>query len=139
MIEGWHGDDYLLLFDDAEACEFSARYDFGKYLAGYVLVGLRGWDDFIVKGADGRFETVPTVPIDAAFLAPLDFSIDASRIVSDDRYRGKVKWYRNPLVFGGSPTDKDNMVWVPLEAHVDLVKFWNACYQRLKGPPASGS
>ena len=132
MIEGWHGDDYLLLFDGAEAAAFSARYELGRFLAGYSLIGLRGWDDFIVKDANGQFATVPTVPMSVEYLVPLDISIDASRMESDDRFRGRVKWHRNPLVFGGSPTDKENIVSVPLEQHVDLVKFWNGCYHRLK-------
>lgn len=130
MIEGWHGDDYLMLFDEAEASALTTRYEFGKYLVGYVIVGLRGWDDFIVRGADGRCTTVPTVPIAAEHLAPLAFAINAARIEPDDRFRGKVRWYTQPLVFGGSPTD-NNLIWVSLDQHVDLVKWWNERYHSL--------
>lgn len=131
MIEGWYGDDYLVLFDEAEASAFSARYEFGRYLAGYSITGLRGWDDFIVRGTNGHCATVPTVPIAPEYLAPLEFGIHAARIVSDDRFRGKVKWYTKPIVFGGSPTD-NNIEWVSLDQHVDLVKWWNERYQKLK-------
>lgn len=132
MIEGWHGDDYLQLFDDAEASAFSTRYDLDRFLPGYRLVGLRGWDDFIVKDANGRLATVPTVPLSVKHLTPLDIAVDASRMEPDDRFRGKVKWYLTPLLFGGSPTDKQNLVWVTLERHAELVRFWNDHYRRLK-------
>lgn len=132
MIEGWHGDEYLVLFDEAEASAFSTRYEFGKYLAGYVITGLRGWDEFIVRGTDGRCATVPTVPLAAEYLAPFETTINIARIVSDDRFRGKIKWYTKPLVFGGSPTDNGNINWVSLEQHADLVKWWNERYHSLK-------
>lgn len=131
MIEGWHGDDYLVLFDDAEISAFTTRYDFGRYLPGYVIIGLSGWDDFIVRGVDGHCATLPTVPIVPEYLAPLSFALNPARIVTDDRLRGKVKWYTQPLVFGGSPVE-DNIVWVTLDQHVDLVTWWNERYQSLK-------
>jgi len=132
VIEGWHGDDYFVLFDEAEATALSARYDVGTYLPGHVIIGLRGWDDFIVKGPDGRYATVPTVPVTAECLAPLELAINSERIVPDDRFCGKIKWYTKPLVFGGSPTDKGNIMWVSLEQHIDLVKWWNDRYRSLK-------
>ena len=132
MIEGWHGDDYLMMFDEVEASALSVRYGIDRFLPGYVIMGLRGWDDFIVKGPDGRLSTVPTVPAVAEHLAPLDIAIDARRIVADDRFRGRVKWYTKPLVFGGSPTDNDNIVWVLIDQHVDLVRWWNDQYHSLK-------
>lgn len=125
LIEGWHRGDYLILFDEAERSTFSARYDIAKYLAGYFVAGLRGWDELIVCGADGRYATVPAVPIRPEHLKPIDLAIDAAQVVSDDRFRGKVKWCLKPLILGGDPADDDNMVWVSLDQHADLVKWWN--------------
>ncbi len=132
LIEGWHGDDYLVLFNEAETSALSARYEVGRYLPEHVITGLRGWDYFIVRGADGRCATVPTVPITAEHLAPLEFAVDAERIVSDERFRGKMKWYTKPIAFGGNPADNGNIEWVSLEQHISLVKWWNDRYPSLK-------
>ncbi len=132
MIDGWHGNDYVVLFDAAEATALSARYGIGKHLAGYTIAGLLGWDDFIVKNNDGRYWTVPTLPCSAKHLAPLKLAIDAERMVADERLRGKVKWYTKPLVLGGSATDESNAIWVTLDQHVELVKWWNDRYQQLR-------
>lgn len=132
MLEGWQGDDYLILFDEAESTDLSAKYDVGKYLADYVIVGLKGWDDFIVRGPDNQLATVPTLPIGSKFLAPLRTPIDRRKIQPDKRFRGKVKWYTQPLVFGGDPLAKENTIWVSLDQHVQLVKWWNDRYQQMK-------
>jgi hypothetical protein len=131
LIEGWQGDDYLVLFDETESRSYSARYEIGRYLAGYVLVGLKSWDDFIVRGVDEGLATVPTVPVAAEHLTPLNISIDHRRLQPDSRFAGKVKWHTKPIVFGGDPSSEDNRVWVTLEEHVQLVKWWNDRYQDL--------
>lgn len=128
MIEGWHADDYLILFDEAEAAAISAQYGIDRYLAGHVIVGLKGWDDFLVRGKDGRFATVPTVPLSEKYLAPLNFSISPQQIQVDERFVGKLKWYTTPLIFGGDPLDGENTSWVSLEQHTQLVRWWNDRY-----------
>ncbi len=132
MIEGWHGNDYVVLFDAAEATALSARYDIGKFFPGHTITGLLGWDDFIVKGDDGRYWTVPTLPCSAKHLAPLKLAIDAERVVADECLRGKLKWYTKPLVLGGSASEESNVMWVTLDQHVELVKWWNERYQELQ-------
>lgn len=132
MIEGWQGKDYLILFDEAEAAKFSLQYETSKYLDGYEIVGLKGWDDFIVKGKAGELATVPTVPLVAQYLSPLNFAIDPHRIKPDSRFRGKVKWYTKPLIFGGDVQAGENMIWVTLDQHVQLVKWWNDLYRKMK-------
>ncbi len=101
MIEGWHRDQYLILFDENESADFSYRYEIDSYIAGYLIVGLLGWDDFIVAAPAGGLFTIPTVPLDQNYLAPLGFTIDTNQLQADERYRGKIKWYTKPLVFGG--------------------------------------
>lgn len=131
MLEGWQGDDYLILFDERESTDLSAKYELGKYLADHLIVGLKGWDDFIVKGPDGRLATVPTVPLDAELLAPLELRIDPDQVRPDNRYEGKVKWYIKPIIFGGDPAAGENMTWLSLEQHVAAVKWWNDLYQKM--------
>ena len=138
MIEGWHGEDYLILFDETEATELSRRYDIGKYLAGYKIVGLQGWDDFIVATTNSELFTIPTVPIDSKYSAPLGFAIEPSQLQSDERFRGRIKWYIKPIAFGGDPASDSNMTWVNLEQHVELVKWWNELYQTVKAPSEEG-
>jgi hypothetical protein len=131
MVEGWQGDHHFILFDEAESARFTASYEIEKHLAGHVIVGLEGWDDFIVRGPDGQLMTVPTVPIAAEFLKPLAVFPDPARLTPDPRFTGTVKWYRAPLVFGGSPTDRENMMWVPIESHPEVVRYWNDLYSRI--------
>ena len=132
MIEGWQGDDYLIVFDESEASDLTARYEFYRFLADYSIVGLRGWDDFIVRDANGMLATVPTVPVLSEYLAPLPFSIETGHMKFDERLVGRIKWYTRPLVFGGDPAAKENMIWVTLEQHIQLVKWWNDLYRKMK-------
>jgi hypothetical protein len=132
MTEGWQGEDYLTLFDETEIAEFSLRYDVSKYLEGYEIVGLKGWDDFIVKPRAGELATVPTVPLSVEHLTPLCIAIDNNQIKPDARFCGKIKWYTKPLIFGGDPCSDENMIWVTLGQHVQLVKWWNDLYRKMK-------
>jgi hypothetical protein len=48
MLEGWHDDDYLILFDESEVAAASDRCEVLRLLPGFKVLGLRSWDDFIV-------------------------------------------------------------------------------------------
>ena len=85
MIEGWHGNDYLVLFEE-EAPRMSELYGLGKELPGYAVVGLRGWDDFIVVDEQQRLFTLPTVPIEPKRLELFPTSIDRLAIKPDSRF-----------------------------------------------------
>jgi hypothetical protein len=64
MIQGWHNEDYLILFEEQlESISMTARYGAKTFLPGYTLDGLKGWDDFIVHDTAHNFYTVPTVPV----------------------------------------------------------------------------
>ena len=129
MKEGWHGEDYLVLFTVQEAQRASERYGIAAMLPGYHVVGLRGWDDFIVQGGDGEIFTVPTVPCDAKHLAPYHLPAWTVELASDERFTGKLKWYIKPIVFGGDPGLSENLRWVSHDEHVELVRWWNAQYR----------
>jgi hypothetical protein len=70
MEEGWYNDDYLILFDPAEVPWASDRYGVASALPGFQVIGLRGWDDFLVRDAGGHVFTIPSVPLDAKYLVP---------------------------------------------------------------------
>ena len=131
MREGWRGEDYLVLFDESEMVEFTQRYDLASYLAGYQIIGLRSWDDFILRTPQGQIFTIPTVPLDAKYLAASVLSIADQGLTSDDRVKGKIKWYTKPIVFGGHPTSPDNICWISLDQHAQAVKWLNQLYRTM--------
>lgn len=53
---------------------------------------------------------------------------------ADARFTGKIKWYVQPIVFGGDPQMGNNVIWVGHEEHAKLVKWWNEQYRGVKGP-----
>jgi hypothetical protein len=132
MIEGWHGDDYLILFADDEVPPASVRYSITQDLPGYQVVGLRGWDDLIVRDSTGRIFSVPAVPLDAEFLAPFELPPTSATLKDDQRFRGKIKWYVKPIVFGGDPNVSENLTWLEHDQHGQLVTWWNKQYRDLR-------
>jgi hypothetical protein len=130
--EGWVGDDYLMLFEDDELDAASADYSFPDLLPGYKLVGLRGWDDFIVDDNAGNLFTVPVVPVNTIHLAPFQLPGLDESWVAEERFAGKIKWYVNPLIFGGDPSSPQNQTWVNYAQHSELVRFWNNTYRSMK-------
>ena len=112
--------------------QLTAEYGISESLPGYFFIGLIGWDDFILSSEDGKYFRVPTVPLVNEELEPYQFPEESIRIEVDPKYNGKVKWYITPLIFGGSPTDKENMAWISYSEHAEFVRWWNAKYQELK-------
>ena len=131
MNEGWLGDDYLILFDEDEVHSVTNRYRLGEWFPEFTILGLWGWDDFIVRDVHGRTYTVPTVPLDQELLAPFVVP-DSASLERDHRYDGRIKWYVQPLVFGGRADAKDNVVWLDQEQHAAAVVWWNTKYTELK-------
>jgi hypothetical protein len=141
MNEGWVGDDYLILFAESEVVTVTDRYAPSQLLPGYQVLGLRGWDDFIVRDSQGRTFSIPTVPLDLKFLAPFAIPEPTQNLHPDARFREKIKWYVTPIVFGGDPSARENMMWVSLEEHAQLVRWWNDLHLSLtnKRPAAPRS
>ena len=132
MLEGWHNGDYLVLFDEAEITAASDRYQISQMLPGYQILGLRGWNDFIVRDAAGYTYSIPAVVPDPRRLSPFALPSDQTDLKGDDRFSGRIKWYVKPLLFGGSPDLGENATWVSHEEHVQLVRWWNGKYRELK-------
>jgi hypothetical protein len=136
MNEGCVGDDYLILFDESEVATLSDLYTFSQFLPGFQVLGLRGWDDFIVRDSQGRTFSIPIVPSELKYLSPFAIPERTEDLRPDARFRGKIKWYLKPIVFGGDPSARENMRWVSLEEHAELVRWWNDLHRSLtnKGP-----
>ena len=133
MIEGWDGDDYLILFDEAESEQLTEGYGVRQYLPELTVVGIRGWDDFILRDCAGQLFRVPTVPLLPKYIDEFEQIPDASRLTTDARYAGKIKWYTKPVVFGGDPSSEGNMIWVDIQKHQELVRWWNQKYKEIAG------
>lgn len=133
MIQGWHNDDYLVLFEEqGEALKMADRYAIASSLPNYSLVGIRSWDDFILRDTKNQFFTIPTVPLDAQYIQPFALEIDLSKITADHRFANKIKWYVKPLVFGGDANAEGNITWITIDEHVEAVKWWNQLYRDLQ-------
>ncbi|MCL4693713.1 MAG: hypothetical protein KJ060_14530 [Candidatus Hydrogenedentes bacterium] len=130
MIEGWLEDVYLVLFSEAEIDDVSSRYDIERSLPGYVVLGLWGWDDLVVRDHSGNVYTIPTVPLDQRYLQKAEVP-ETLNLEPDARFKGKIKWYVKPLAFGGDPGAKENLVWVTHKEHSQLVAWWNKKYLAL--------
>ncbi len=132
MREGWHKDDYLILFDPSEVVSATARYELESVLPGHSVLGLLGWDDFIVRNSAGELFTVPTVPIDRLYVSPFVQPKTDVTLRPDSRYQGKIKWYITPIVFGGDSSIGENLTWITHDQHAELVGWWNKKYRELK-------
>jgi hypothetical protein len=109
-------------------------YAIDHFLPGHVLVGLRGWDEFIVIDESGSVFAVPTVPIDLRHATT--FALPEQVLLEPDaRFDGKIKWYVKPLAFGGDAADETNLAWVTHEKHAELVRWWNEQYSANKTSP----
>jgi len=140
MTEGWYGDDYLVLFEE-QATALDRDYGLSAALPGYRLVGLKGWDDFIVEDSTGARFTVPTVPLLHEHVEPFAPPKIPLRPEPDAKLTGRIKWYITPIVFGGDPKLGDTVTWITLEQHTQLVTWWNKKYHDVKegrdGTPAA--
>lgn len=129
MREGWYNDEYWTLCENQnEAEHLTAIYGVTDYLPGYYIVGLRGWDDFILADREGQHFLVPTVPLEQASRTPFCFPTEPLRLASDDRFTKKIKWYVKPIRFGGDPSAKENMAWLSQDEHAQAVRWWNKFY-----------
>jgi hypothetical protein len=132
MKEGWIEDDYLILFDESEVATVTHQYALSQLLPGYQILGLRGRDDFIVRDSQRRTFSIPTVPLDLKYLAPYSVPEPMDDLQPDLRFRGKIKWYVKPVVFGGDSAMGENVAWVNLEEPAQLVRRWNDLYRSVK-------
>ncbi|QOL48188.1 hypothetical protein [Massilia litorea] len=131
MNEGWQNDDYLILLAEDESAKAMTAYGFDRFIPGYSLVGLKGWEEFIVVSPSGSLHVVPTVPLDASHVVPCVLPQPIS-LQADSRFTNKIKWYLKPLVFGGSPTDDANVAWISHAQHTEVVRWWNEQYRQAK-------
>ena len=59
MREGWLEAEYVILFEESESAAMADGYGVAAALPGFKLIGLRGWDDFLVRDESGNFFSAP--------------------------------------------------------------------------------
>jgi hypothetical protein len=72
------------------------------------------------------------MPLSTAYIAPFQLPGVDQIWTSDPQFRGKVKWYVKPLVFGGDPSSHENQTWIDHDQHAQLVRYWNDVYRSLQ-------
>jgi hypothetical protein len=133
MIQGWNNDDYLILFDEQnEAVKMAERYTVTSSLPGYALIGLKSWDDFILRDAKNQHFTIPIVPLDLQYLQIFNFDLNSSKLLVDQRFTDKIRWFIKPIAFGGDPNAETNTSWITINQHIEAVKWWNQLYRDVK-------
>ena len=50
------------------------------------------------------------------------------RLEADSTLTNRIKWYVQPILFGGDPSAEDNIRWMPMDEHAEIVKWWNKFY-----------
>jgi hypothetical protein len=130
MKEGWINNEYHIIFDETEMEKITEDYGIKECLPGYQILELLGWDDFIISDGKQKFR-IPTIPLTLEYIENYENNYDTEHIETDERLRGKIKWYIKPLIFSGNPNDDSNISWVNISQHQELVKFWNRQYQNI--------
>ena len=123
--------------NEAEVASASDRYSISRFIPGHQVIGLRGWDDLILRDSVGLFYTVPSVPMDSGFLSRYVLPEAESSMVPDERFLGTIKWYVQPIVFGGAPNVEKNVIWVNHEEHAQAVTWWNDLYRSVRNLPSA--
>jgi len=132
MTEGWNKEQYFILADSLnESKKLTELYGISESIPEFIIVGLLGWDDFILCNKNDEYYRVPTVPAIKENLEPFTFPESPMKLESSPKYQKRIKWYIKPIVFGGSPEDPENMRWISIEEHSKLVKFWNNTYREI--------
>lgn len=126
MVEGWFDDDYLMLFDGAEAEEATRGYGVTHVIPGARVIGLKNWDELILDDGGGAF-SVPAVPLNPAARRGCPLPPHAS-LQPDTRFGGLILWHIKPVAFGGDAEDEGNMTWVSHTRHRELVVWWNTLH-----------
>jgi hypothetical protein len=134
MKEGWHKDEYLTIFEGSEIEDREKEYGIDQLLPGHRLLGLIGWDDFLVLDQrEQKVFRVPTIPARLEERSEWDEQIDPEALEKDERYKGKIKWYVKPIIFGGDPNPGENLIWIDHQQHPELVRYWNQMYTEVSG------
>ncbi len=140
QCEGWLGDDYVRIYATADRSRVSKLYDFPAFLPAYELWGSWGLDALCL-GLDSQLYLIDWIPLHESFRKLRFPSIQAFERTIGGIHEATPAYQHfqkevhlvTPLVFGGDPSQKFEMI--DQTAHAKLCNFWNRTYARLKGSP----
>jgi hypothetical protein len=129
-LEGWLSKNYYILFSNEEKQLYWEQHHLKKYLPDFDVFGLFNWDYFIINKSNKLYAIVPTVPLMEKYITVFTYINRSMLLTQDPKQKGKIKWYKNPLVFGGNANDPDNITMIKMEKHAKLIEEWNKTYYR---------
>lgn len=127
-LEGWLSKNYYILFSDSEKELYKEKHHLGKYLPEYEFFGLFNWDNFIVNVPNKYYAIVPIIPLLPKYVTKFSYKNRSILLTQDPSLKGKMRWYKTPLVYGGDPKDEGNIAWIGIEEHAKLIETWNKKY-----------
>src|SRR6185436_16326290 len=125
--EGWLGDAYVRIYPDDDRVRIANLYGFEAFLPRYVPLGSWGLDALCL-GPDGRLYLIPWIPLNESHrkehypsVAALEAELSSLREATPDyEHFGKETHFVTPIVFGGSPTDADNLKMIGQQPHAEV-------------------
>jgi hypothetical protein len=130
MVQGWNNSNYLFLVENKdESFEFTIKYKFNEFLPEFQFVGILNWDEFLVADSNSKHYVIPTIPLDVKYLTPIPDFDQEFNLIPDQKLFNLIRWHVMPVVFGGDPTSEENIKWIDLDQHVDVVIWWNEQYR----------
>lgn len=143
--EGWIAGTYVALWPASKIVEYNRALDSSIYAPGLLLFGTDGGDEaFALDMSNGYWVVVvPLVGMSRDVVVPLAPTVtDWLSAIADDVRRSPPRrqvrprmnlFHKQPLILGGSPDDRANIVWVELEQAIDLARWWNVRLAELRG------
>ncbi len=143
--EGFIGHSYFRLYSVEQLLSLNQAYQVSSFAPGLVVFGSDGGGEafgFDIRQKPLEIVQIPFIPMDFQYAEALGRSflefLHALEGVADGdgppkinrEAIGKEVHDIQPIVFGGSPTDRKNKALVTLEEHAELCVFWNRIYYR---------
>jgi len=143
-FSGLVGNSYISVFSVGDLKHFNQEYQVETNLPGYLIFASDGGGE-----SYGFYLNEPFLVYKIPFIPMVDeykvlvaknadefFKALGAAAPMKHMSREKRKDYEifeiQPIIFGGSPTDKRNKIIVDRNKHFELVRFWNKKYRELK-------
>jgi hypothetical protein len=148
--EGFMGSEYVRLYPSKKLAELNKAYDVQEFAPGLLIFGSNGEGDafaFDYRQNQPGVVRIPFIPMDIGYLEEEGSSVTEfllshveatplelrNTTTPNPELIGKEIHEMMPIVFGGSPDNLDNKVFLAPEDYAEYVRWWNHKYLELKG------